>query len=154
MLCWRVFTEIQPNLSLERIFKYALAHDFLERGLRNDVNTYASPAERNDKESYERAILKQLSVEFSDFDDMILVIQDYENQIDEESRFVKTIDKMQAIILGELDEWRPYAKINVSHQEFTEKGESFLDGCPDCLKETLSELNKHTRTTFYDQPVS
>ena len=82
---------------------------------------------------------------------MIQSIQDYEALIDDEAKFVKTIDKMQAIILGELDDWRPYRKVGVTHEQFVEKGESFLASCPDCLKPTLQALNEHSRKSFYHQ---
>jgi 5'-deoxynucleotidase YfbR-like HD superfamily hydrolase len=146
LFCWKLYESLKPNLNLEKIFKYSLAHDFLERGLTNDVNTYAS------KQEYEAKVLASLTEEFEDFSNMTDIIHDYENLVDDEARFVKVADKMQAIILGELDDWRPYSKIGVTHTQFSEKGEEFLKFCPDCLKETLVALNTHSRAVFYDQP--
>jgi 5'-deoxynucleotidase YfbR-like HD superfamily hydrolase len=151
-LSWRLFSELQPNLSLEKILKYCIAHDFLERGLDNDVTTYATNEQRASKAEYEAKALTELTNDFSDFPDMLAVIHDYESLADEEAKFVKTVDKMQAIILGEMDDWRPYKKIGVTHEQFVDKGESFMATCPDCLKDTLQEINEYSRTVFYDQP--
>ena len=153
ILAWRLFDELKPNLSLEKIFKYSLAHDFLERGLDQDVSSYANNQDRADKARYEQNVLNELSDEFSSFPDMLSVINDYENLVDEEARFVRTVDKMQAIILGEMDDWRPYRNIGVTHAEFTTKGDEYMEACPECLKTTLGNLNEHSRAEFYDQPV-
>lgn len=152
ILSWRIFNQIKPDLDLEKIFKYSLVHDFLERGLERDVSSYATKEQKIYKEEYEKQAYDNLSEDFPDFEDMLSVIQDYENQADEESKFVKTVDKMQAVILGEINDWRPYRTINITHQQFTEKGDQYMEGCPDCLKEMLEELNQHSRSTFYDQP--
>lgn len=152
MLCWKVYDALQPDLKLEKILKYALTHDFLERGLVQDVNTYADKGQRAQKEQYENQVYQDLVSEFANFDDMLSAIRDYENQADEEALFVKTVDKIQAMVLGELDDWRPYRKIGVTYQQFVDKGDEFMNACPDCLKETLRNVNIHSRAVFYDQP--
>lgn len=152
MLCWRLFNTLKPRLDLEKIFKYCLAHDFLERGLLKDINTYADTKTRNTKKEREEKELIKLQKEFSDFPEMTKVIDDYENMIDTEARFVWVVDKIQAIILGEIDDWRPYRRVGITHQQFTDKGEEFMKKCPDFLKDTLQQVNQHSRKTFYDQP--
>lgn len=152
LLCWKLHTALHINLNLEKIFKYCLAHDFLERGLLKDVNTYADPKTREEKKRREELELLKLETEFADFPDMIQAIKDYEEMFDEEAKFVWTVDKIQAIILGEMDDWRPYRKIAVTHQQFVDKGEDILRKCPESLKDTMLEVNQHSRKTFYDQP--
>ncbi len=152
LLCWKLHTTLKLDLNLEKIFKYCLAHDFLERGLLKDVNSYADPKTREEKKKREELELLKLEAEFVDFPDMIQAIKDYETMSDEEAKFVWTVDKIQAIILGEMDDWRPYKKIAITHQQFTDKGEDIMKKCPDFLKSTLQEVNEHSRKTFYDQP--
>lgn len=152
LLCWRLHSALGIELNLARIFKYCLAHDFLERGLIKDVNSYADEKTREIKKQREELELVKLASEFADFPDMIQVIRDYESMADEEAKFVWTVDKIQAIILGEIDEWRPYKRIAITHQQFTDKGEDIMKKCPQCLKNTLHEVNEHSRKTFYDQP--
>tara|TARA_B100000508_G_scaffold75760_1_gene59039 strand:+ start:927 stop:1523 length:597 start_codon:yes stop_codon:yes gene_type:complete len=152
MMCWKLYNTLKPDLDFEKVLKYCLAHDFLERGLLKDVNTYADAKTREAKKEQEERELEKLEEEFTDFPDMLQTIKDYENMIDEESKFVHTIDKMQAIILGEIDDWRPYKRVGITHRQFTAKGEEFEKNCPDFLLETLREVNQHSRKTFYDQP--
>lgn len=152
MLCWKLFSKLQPPLDLEKILKYCLAHDFLERGLEKDVNTYADEKTRAAKQQREAAELDRLEEEFSTFPDLVQTIKAYESMIDEEAKFVWVVDKMQAIILGEMDDWRPYRMIAVSYAEFTAKGEEIMQRCPEILKPTLKELNDYSRQVFYDQP--
>lgn len=154
MLCWKLYVSLKPNLNFERVLKYCLAHDFLERGLKKDINTYADAATRAQKKEREQLESRKLEQEFNTFSEMLDAIRDYENMADEEARFVWTVDKMQAIVLGEIDGWRPYKRVNVTYQQFYDKGEDFLTRCPNFLKETLIELNNHSRKTFYDQPAA
>lgn len=133
MLCWKIYEDLKPPLSLEKVFKYCIAHDYLERGLKKDVNTYAS---QTDKE-----LKKQREAE------------DYENMVDEEAKFVWCVDKMQAIILGDIDDWRPYKRVGITYEQFCEKGDMFMSKCPDFLQETLKKLNEYSRGRFYDQPT-
>ncbi len=152
MLCWRIFEDIKPNLDLEKILKYCLSHDFLERGLKRDFNTYATDTEKSVKLKREELELTKLRNEFSDFELMLDIIEAYENKNDEESHFVWCVDKMQGLILGDIDNWWPYERDSRTYKEFYDKGEEFLSKCPDCLKPTMSMVIEHTRTTYYDQP--
>ena len=63
MLCWRIFEIVKPPLDIAKILKYALVHDFMERGMANDVNTYATETERQMKKELEAQELKKLSLE-------------------------------------------------------------------------------------------
>lgn len=152
MLCWRIYDDLKPNLNLEKVLKYCLAHDFLERGLKKDFNTYATEAEKSEKLKREEQELKKLQDEFDDFKPMLDIIEAYENKNDEESRFVWCVDKIQGLVLGEIDNWWPYERDGRTYEQFYSKGDEFLSKCPDCLKPTLSMVVEHTRSTYYDQP--
>lgn len=152
MFCWRLFELVKPPLDLAKILKYALTHDLLERGLKADVNTFAKKDERDAKKEREEKELKKLSEEFSDFNDLVATIENYEQKIDDESLFVWTADKMQAKILGEMDDWRPYAAYGVTWEQYCKKSEEFLKKCSPYLKEIFSEVYEHTKKTYYDRP--
>lgn len=152
MLCWRIHTVLKSTLNLEKILKYSLAHDFLERGQEYDVNTYADTRERLTKKERESGEFEKLSEEFSDFREMINIINDYKNLVDEEAKFVQCVDKMQAILLGEMDKWRPYEAYGVTYEQFYKKINDFIAQCPECLKETFEQVFKHGCKTYYDQP--
>ena len=153
MMCWKVYEDLKPSLNLEKILKYCLVHDYLERGLEKDVNTYAPEQERQLKKQREAEMLVVLKSEFDDFSSMTKTVEDYENMTDIEARFVWCVDKMQGLILGDIDGWRPYKRIGVTYEQFCDKGDMFMSKCPDFLQETLKQLNEYTRGTFYDQPT-
>lgn len=152
MLCWRVFNSLKPKLNLERIFKYALVHDFPERGKKYDINTYANKSERLNKKEQELNEIKKISGEFIDFKEMTFLIKDYDDLLDEESRFVWSIDKIQALILGNIDKWRPYRLYGVTYEQFYKKCDEFILKCSPSLKEVFSEIVRQSLITYYDQP--
>ena len=67
MMCWRVYEKIKPPLNLEKIFKYSLAHDFLERGLSKDISSYAGKDVRLKKKQREAEELLKIEDEFAEF---------------------------------------------------------------------------------------
>lgn len=75
MLCWRIFDIVQPPLNLTKIFKYALVHDFSERGQEKDTNTYASKGERETKKEREQKELEKIFSEFNNFPDFVDVLK-------------------------------------------------------------------------------
>lgn len=153
MLCWNLHRALKSDLSLEKILLYSLAHDFSERGQEYDTNTYANASDRLNKKKIELNEFKKLSKEFNDFEEMINVLSDYENLVDEEARFVWCVDKMQAILLGEIDEWRPYEIYGVTYDQFCKKGNEFIAKCPESLKETFEQVFRYGCKTYYDQPI-
>jgi len=54
MLCWQIYSALGLKLSLAKILKYALVHDLVERGQREDTNTYAKAHERVNKDKREK----------------------------------------------------------------------------------------------------
>ncbi len=152
VLCWKIYEAVRPPLDMSKIFKYALAHDFLERGYKIDVNTYASSKEKEDKKEREISEMKKMREEFSDFDDLIVTLNMYDQCTDEEALFVRSIDKMQGIILGGIDHWRPYASHEITYDQFCAKGEEFLGACSPYVKEVFVGVLEKSRATYYDQP--
>ncbi len=152
MICWRLFEMTNPPLSIEKIMKYAIVHDSLERGQRFDVNTYAGESERNIKKEYEKKELIKLNKEFEDFTDFVNMLNIYEKLPDDEAIFVWSADKIQHIILGSIDNWRPYASYGVSYDQFCEKGEDIFNKCSPYLKKVLSGILKESKKKYYDRP--
>jgi 5'-deoxynucleotidase YfbR-like HD superfamily hydrolase len=154
MLCWKLFEMITPPLSLEKILEYALIHDSLERGLRFDVNAYAGKDERAQKKEREAGEFLKLKEEFGDFAGFIKALDAYEQLKDEEAVFVWSVDKMQAIILGGIDDWRPYASYGITYDRFCKKGEEILTKGSPYLKNVIQEVLEESKKTYYDRPRS
>lgn len=152
LLCWYIVEENELDLDMAKVLKYAMAHDFPER-YAGDVNTFASDQERKDKLLREEIARQRLSGEFSGFPGLIKVIFEYEERQDEESLFVWTVDKMQALIMGELDNWRPYQQLEITYEMFVDKYQTTIEtGSPHCqaIFETVVD---YCKTTYYDRPT-
>jgi len=107
-LAWQIYEDLNLKLDLGKILKYALAHDIVEI-YAGDVNTYASPELRNEKKRREAESLTRLEKEIkTDFPDLAATMRDYEAQADDEALFVWSVDKMQSLIQGGLDNNRPF----------------------------------------------
>lgn len=153
LLCWKLFEEVNPPLDLSKILKYAISHDFAERGLEQDTSAYASAESREEKYEREAAELERIKEEFSDFSDLGKSIEDYEAAVDEEALFVYSVDKMQAAILGSIDDWRPYAEAKITYEDFCEKNEGYISNkCSPYLKEVFTQVYEDACKTYYDQP--
>jgi 5'-deoxynucleotidase YfbR-like HD superfamily hydrolase len=152
ILCWKIYEATHPPLNSEKILKYSLSHDMVERGLNKDTNTYAGADERKLKKIREADEFKKISKEFENFDDLVSTISNYENMVDEETLFVWSVDKMQGIILGSIDSWKPYKAYGVTHEQFRAKGEEFLSKCSPYLKDIFIELHTKSCEVYYDQP--
>ncbi len=151
MLSWYIIDRYSLNLNIEKVLKYVLVHDIAEI-YAGDVNTYASTTERKAKINREQKALNKLKGELTDFPQLIYAAEQYEAKLDEESLFVWTVDKIQALVLGDLDVWRPYKKIGVSYSAFIRKNAELLaDASPFC-KEIFEAIINYSKTTFYDQP--
>ena len=151
LLCWYICSRHALELDLSKVLRYALAHDFVER-YAGDTNTFASKKERALKVEREKLAAKRLSDDFVDFQDLVKIINDYEAKNDEEALFVWTVDKMQALVLGELDGWRPYQKLEISYDQFADKYHELIASASPHCEEIFSTLVEYCKTTYYDQP--
>ena len=150
VLCWYIHDTYKLDLDIAKIFKYALTHDFVER-YAGDVPTFASSAERDAKVVRERESLDKLSDEFSEFSDMVAAMQGYELKEDEESLFVWSVDKMQQLIMGDLDDWRSYAERPITYDEFVAKYTELLEKSSKYSREIFESLVEYSKTTYYEQ---
>lgn len=151
ILCWYIHDRYKIDLDISKILKYALTHDFVER-YAGDVNTFASSSERISKIDRERESLDKLSNEFNEFGDMISSMRGYESKADKESLFVWTVDKMQPLIMGDMDSWRPYREIGISYDQFIAKYDELLAKSSDYCREIFEGLIEYSKSTYYDQP--
>ncbi len=153
LLCWYLHEKLNLKLDLGKLMKYALIHDFVEV-YAGDVNAYASKQERKQKVENEAIALERLTNELELFTGMTTLLKSYEEKGDEESKFVWTVDKMQALILADMDGWRPYKKLDISYDSFLKKHSWQLSICSSHCREIFSELFEYCKTTFYARPTN
>ena len=152
LLCWYIHDRYDLDLDISKVLKYAITHDFVER-YAGDVNTFASQSDREAKVIREQAALEKLSTEYSDFPGMVTAMKEYESRQDEESLFVWSVDKMQGMIMGDMDDWRPYASLGITYEAFVRKHTEHLVKSSKYCKEIFEYLLEHCKQTYYDQPA-
>lgn len=151
MLCWKIHEDLALDLDLEKVLKYALVHDFVERGQSIDTSNYATEEERHAKVQYEQLQMDLLEEEFDHFPDMMQHLEQYETLQDEESLFVWSVDKMQAILLSEIDEWRPHEQSKISYQAFCDKCAELLDQASPLILPLFATVIEQAKQTYYDR---
>lgn len=151
LLCWYIHERHHLRLDISKILKYAITHDFVER-YAGDVNTFADQNERDAKIARERNSLERLSLEYRHFPGMISAMREYESRKDEESKFVWTVDKMQGMIMGDMDSWRPYANLGITYDQFVSKHTEHLMKSSKYCREIFEGVLEYCKTTYYDQP--
>jgi putative hydrolase of HD superfamily len=98
LTCWYLAPKIAPQLNLEKIFKYALAHDMVEIQA-GDTFVFADSKKLDNKADREAAAIEQLYKDWPDFKEMVNATKGYDDKIDEEAKFVKAVDKFIPLII-------------------------------------------------------
>lgn len=151
ILCWYIHDRHKLDLNLEKILKYALTHDFVER-YAGDVSTFASDEERAAKIVREQESLDRMSEELAEFTDLVDVMQQYESKPDDESLFVWSVDKIQQLINGELDNWQAYEEGGIVYDQFAKKHAELAGKSSPYVREIYESIIEYSKPRFYDQP--
>lgn len=92
MLSWYVAATEKLNLDFDLIIKYALVHDIVE-AYAGDTFIGDSVAQVT-KQERERKALQRIEKEFSEFEEMLKMMHEYEDRATPEAQFVYAIDKL------------------------------------------------------------
>lgn len=146
-LTWWFHQQVHSSTKLDTVLKYAVVHDFVEV-YAGDVNLFGSIAERKAKIRREELALERFTTEFSGFPDMIDHMRRYQTGTDPEARFVWTADKIQALILGHMDNWRTYHEQQISLDVFNQKYAGILDKAWPELQPFFADFLNECRQTY------
>ncbi len=108
ILAWYASTHV-PGLDTNKIVKYSLIHDLVEIYAGDVMAIGRTKEEQIQKSLKEKLALEKFGKQWKDFPELISSMEAYENQIDEESKFVKALDKLTPMlhnILGEGNSWK------------------------------------------------
>lgn len=112
MLAWYVIDVTGLPLDLSRVIRYTLIHDLVEvyAGDTYILDTEAAKTKHEREEEAQRRIEK----EFPEFEALHKTIHAYEAQGDEESRFVKALDKVEPVLSNYLQNGRGWKEMKVN----------------------------------------
>ncbi|MDZ7744608.1 MAG: HD domain-containing protein [Candidatus Saccharibacteria bacterium] len=123
---WFLAPKLAPELSQEKVLKYALAHDIVELHA-GDTFVFAPEDQLSTKNDREDKALKQLAKEWPDFPELIDYARGYKDKRDEEAKFVYAVDKILPPILINLGEKSDYwRKHKITKQMHNDKKRTIL----------------------------
>ena len=92
LLAWYICSSEKLELNIEKVIKYALAHDIIE-GYSGDTPIFDTEGQKT-KAAREEAALLRIEKEFPEFPEFTQTIHEYEKRDNAESRFVYALDKL------------------------------------------------------------
>lgn len=102
LTCWFIAPKIAPELDMQKILQYSLAHDIVEL---HAGDTYIFDEDKiKTKFAREDQAIKQLQKEWPDFPELTDASQSYKDRTDDEAEFVYVIDKMLPAIMVNIGE--------------------------------------------------
>lgn len=133
LTAWFLAQKIAPDLNLQEVFKYALAHDIVEIHA-GDTFLFGPSEYLASKSDRENAALERLATEWPDFPELIEYARGYKEHRDEEAKFVYALDKLLPILMVNLGE----KSVFWNRHKIT--------------KETLIEKKKRIKVSKYMKP--
>lgn len=106
MLAWYIAEHDSLNVNKELVLKYALIHDLVEVYAGDTFLFSKNQHDHDSKHDREEAARLRILSEFPHFEDLHTTILNYENRIDNESRFVYVLDKIHPVLQNYLDKGR------------------------------------------------
>lgn len=92
MTCWYIIVTNKLDLNIEKVLKFALAHDIIE-AYAGDTMPYDPEAVKT-KAAREAAALQRIEKEFPEFPEMTQIMHEYESHESPEAKFVYATDKL------------------------------------------------------------
>lgn len=102
-----------PELDLQKVLTYSLAHDLVET-YAGDTYAFAAAEELDTKEEREQAAIQRFKDEWSDFSELTNAMTAYQHRVDNESRFVYALDKVMPVMLVYIHEGYSWKKNHVT----------------------------------------
>jgi putative hydrolase of HD superfamily len=114
LVAWYIISSNKLPLNMDKVFEYAIAHDLIEI-YAGDTFFHTKDKELvHSKKQREMIAFKMIVNEFPEFKNLHKAINDYEEQVNEETRFVYALDKVIAAMNVYLDRGRVWRENNVT----------------------------------------
>jgi putative hydrolases of HD superfamily len=118
MLAWYLNQTLDLQLDETKLFKYSLAHDLVEV-YAGDTYFFLEEEAKKDKHEREEKAAKQIKEEFPEFKELHNIIEDYENKINKEAKFIYALDKVEPLLSIYLDKGVTWRKNKVTYEMLT-----------------------------------
>lgn len=112
LTCWYLVSEYKLNLDLAKILKYAIIHD-LPEALTGDYYFEIDSKTSKEKTNAESRAISKIGNMFPNFSELTKLLEDYNNKIDKEARFVNATEKLIPVINIFLDKGKTWKEENM-----------------------------------------
>lgn len=114
---WYLIESLGLPYDKAKVLQYALVHDMPE-AYAGDTWSFSKDASvHGNKKEREDGARARIAKEFPDFPSLHAMMEKYEAQADEESRFVSALDKVMPIISGHAQKGRDWKALGVTFDE-------------------------------------
>ncbi len=113
LTCWYLISEYKLDLDITKVLKYALAHD-LPEAITGDYYFELDSQKQKEKEDAEKVAIDKLGNMFPNFAELANLLEDYNNKIDKEARFVNATEKLIPVINIFLDKGKTWKEENMT----------------------------------------
>jgi len=110
-------TNLYPKLDIGKIAQYALVHDLVEAYAGDTPSFNMSHEVRANKAQKEKEALHKIEENFKDYPWLIHTLNDYEDLLDSEARFVKTLDKCMPKLTHILNKGAYFKEVGKNKEE-------------------------------------
>ena len=153
MVAWYLISSGKLDLNIDKVIRYALAHDIVEIYAGDTPLSTATEQDKAGKADREHAALVRIEKEFSQFPDMTEAIHEYEKRDNKESRFIYALDKILPVLDIYLDDghsWKMnHMTLNLIVESKTEKVALSPEVKP-YFDELVSIMRANEKTLFND----
>lgn len=148
MLCWYYIGLKKLDYDLDKVIQYSLVHDLVEI-YAGDSYFYGNS--RDGKAEREAEALKTIENEFPEIEQITKLIHDYENEVDEEAKFVRCFEKMIPVLNIYLDKGRSWQHGKVTIEMLLTKKVPKIIRCEELVEiwSEFEELLKANKEIFY-----
>ena len=152
VLAWYINQVGDLGHNIDKLIKYALIHDLVEV-YAGDTYIYSKDCDLVEtKEAREKDALVKIAKEFSEFENLQLALESYEQQADPESRFIYVLDKLIPILNIYNDAGRSWKKDEITLQMLLDKKVDKIAKDPDLnsiFQELVILLQGHETELFH-----
>lgn len=155
LLAWQIHDKLNLDLDVAKILKYALVHDLVEV-YAGDTHAFSTAAERKRKLLKEAESLKKLRQEFAElFPDLTDTMAAYEegDHADDEAKFVWSVDKLQPMLQGQIDNRRCFYEQGITKQAVSDKQAINLESVYEPFREAFASLAREFINSYDDEMV-
>jgi putative hydrolase of HD superfamily len=149
MVAWFLIEQDNLKLNKELCLMYALAHDLVE--IYAEDTFIFDKKKKNSKHQREKKALIKIKKRFSEFKNLIKIIENYEKRKDKESKFIYILDKLLPPIQIYLEDGKMWHKKKVSlAKQFEYKNEIISPSAyfNEYWQELVKELTQNKKKLF------